>query len=371
MPATRTPERPWYSDLSIDLFVKILNRSIFHPFVASLIPLCLRAVEVPYSAASFQYSVYYAIFICILHVLAPISERIAYGPSRKVDLEDEIIVITGGASGLGRCIAEIYALRGATVAVLDIRGKESANAIEDVSYYRCDVGDAAAVADVWAQITTELGLPTILINNAGIVHGKRTLDLSAEDVERTFRINTMSHYHLNSLFLPPLLSRPEGGTIVTVSSVLGKLGATRLSAYAASKAALLTYHASITAELSESHPNIKTILVAPGHLSTELFAGLRKNPMQAFLGPVVEVQDLAMKIVNMIDAGNGGIIAEPFYARWIFLLEAFPVGLQKVLRGLAGVDTAMSDFQGKGSTVHSEVRAEQHDPKRNIRVDNT
>ena len=176
---------------------------------------------------------------------------------------------------------------------------------------------------------------------------------------RTFRINTISHYHLNSLFLPPLLSRPEGGTIVTVSSVLGKLGAAQLPAYTASKAALLTYHASLTAELSETHSNIKTILVAPGHLSTELFAGLRQNLMQAFLGPVVEVQDLAMKIVNMIDSGKGGIIAEPFYARWIFLLEAFPVGLQKVLRGLAGVDTAMSGFTGNDSDSRTKAATKE------------
>ena len=193
------------------------------------------------------------------------------------------------------------------------------------------------------------------------------LDLSAQDVEkyvgvvdmvaspliplvRTFRTNTISHYHLNSLFLPPLLSRVEGGTIVTVSSVLGKLGAVQLSAYTASKAALLVYHTSMTAELLETHPNIKTILVAPGHLSTELFAGLQESLMQAFLGPVVEVQDLAMKIVNMIDAGRGGIITEPLYARWIFLLEALPVGIQRILRGLAGVDTAMSGFQGSQSS---------------------
>ena len=156
MPATRTRGKPWYSDLSIDLFVKILNNSIFHPFIASLIPLCLRAVAIPYSAASFRYSVYYAIFICALYVFGPINQRIAYGPSRKVDLEEEVIVITGGASGLGRCIAEIYALRGATVAVLDLRAKKSGNPIEDVNYYKCDVGDTAAVSDVWAQITKEV-----------------------------------------------------------------------------------------------------------------------------------------------------------------------------------------------------------------------
>lgn len=156
MPATRTQGKPWYSDLSIDLFAKVLQKSIFHPFIAALIPLCLRALEVPYTAAAFRYTVYYAIFICFLHIVGLINERVAYGPLRKVDLEEEVIVITGGASGLGRCIADIYALRGATVAVLDIKGNSSRDQIDGVSYYKVDVGDAAAVADVWAKITKEV-----------------------------------------------------------------------------------------------------------------------------------------------------------------------------------------------------------------------
>ncbi|MCJ1477410.1 hypothetical protein MMC13_006081 [Lambiella insularis] len=350
MPATRTRDKPWHSDFSIDLLAKVFKNSIFHPFIAALIPLCLRAVEVPYAAAAFRYSVFYAIFICTLHILGPINEQIAYGSPRKVDLEEEVIVLTGGASGLGRCIAEIYALRGATVAVLDIRDNEVGDQIDGVSYHKCDVGSTAAVTAVWAKISKELGQPTILINNAAIVHGKRYLDLTSADVEKTFRTNTMSHYHLGSLFLPPLLSRPDGGTIVTISSVLAKLGATQLSAYTASKAALLAYHSSLTAELSTASPNIKTILVAPGHLSTELFRGLQQHPVQRFFGPVVEVQALAMKIVTMIDEGRGGVIAEPLYARWISVMDILPVGLQKLLRGLAGVDTAMSGFTGNKET---------------------
>ena len=161
MPATRSRGRSWSSDLTIDLLFKVLNNSIFHPFVASLIPLCLRAAEVPYSADVFRYSVYYAIFICILHVLEPINRRIAYGPPRRVDLEEEVLVITGGASGLGRCLAEIYALRGSAVAVIDIQDAEAGNRIEGVRYYQCDVGDVSAVANAWAKITEEVRNPHI------------------------------------------------------------------------------------------------------------------------------------------------------------------------------------------------------------------
>jgi len=156
MPATRPRDKPWYTDLTIDLLLKILNNSIFHPFVASLIPLCLRAAEVPYSADAFRYSVYYAIFICILSILGPINERIAYGPPRKVDWEEEIIVITGGASGLGRCLSEVYAMRGATVAVIDIAQVNAGNRVENVNYWQCDVGDVSAVAATWDEITKKV-----------------------------------------------------------------------------------------------------------------------------------------------------------------------------------------------------------------------
>ena len=169
----------------------------------------------------------------------------------------------------------------------------------------------------------------------------------SDRVCRSFRVNTMSHFQLGALFIPPLLSRPAGGTIVTVSSALGYLGASYLSAYTASKAALLAYHASLTGELSNMNSNIKTILVTPGQLSTELFASLDQGPIRGFFGPTVEVQDLAMKIVAMIDSGQGGQIAEPAYARWIAVLEVFPVGLQKVVRTLSGLDTAMAGFKVK------------------------
>lgn len=170
---------------------------------------------------------------------------------------------------------------------------------------------------------------------------------------RTFRTNTISQYHLTSLFIPPLLSHPLGGTIVTISSILSKLGASHLSAYTASKAALIAYHASITAELS-AHPKIKTILVTPGQLSTEMFSNVQQGPVANFFGPVVEVQDLAMEIVRMIDQGKGGLIALPTYARWISCLDILPVGLQKLFRDLAGVDAAMA----RGSLLAEEAAAE-------------
>jgi NAD(P)-dependent dehydrogenase (short-subunit alcohol dehydrogenase family) len=170
---------------------------------------------------------------------------------------------------------------------------------------------------------------------------------------RTFRTNIISQFHLTSLFVPPLLEHPTGGTIVTVSSVLSRLGASQLSAYTASKAGLVAYHASLAAELA-IHPKIKTILATPGQLTTDMFNGLEQGPIARFFAPIVEVQDLAMRIVKMIDSGNGGVISVPTYARWISCMDILPVGLQKMLRDLAGVDTAMSKFQPKATEQEQE-----------------
>ena len=264
-------------------------------------------------------------------------------------------MITGGVGGLGGCLAEIFALRGVGVAVLDIevpptwakaeglpKGPADGEEKEGVRYYYCDVGNYEEVERVWDTVVRAVGPPTVLINNAAVVNYKGLLEQSREAVERTFRINTFSHYHLNKLFLQTMLERSShGGTIVTVSSVLGQLGAAHLSAYGASKAALLAYHASLTSELASIAPLVKTILVATGQLDTQMFGNVHlRGWSRNFFGPVVGAGDVAAKIVEMIDRGEGGVVSEPAYARWIAWLGVLPVGLQRLAKSWAGVDDA-------------------------------
>lgn len=264
------------------------------------------------------------------------------------------MVITGGLGGLGGCVAEILALRGVGVAVLDVwirrdggEGKGEGEVVdgeerEGVRYYYCDVGDGDQVEKVWRRVVKDVGTPTVLINNAAVVNGKGFMEQSREEVERTFRVNTLSHFHLNRLFLRPILEKSSlGGTIVTVSSVLGHLGTAHLSAYTASKAALLAYHASLTSELASKAPQVKTILVVPGQLDTQMFGNVKlRGWARNFFGPVVGAGEVAVKIVEMIDRGEGGVVSEPAYARWIPWQGVLPAGLQRVARNWAGLDDA-------------------------------
>ncbi|KAK4543235.1 hypothetical protein LTR36_005785 [Oleoguttula mirabilis] len=360
-------EKRWYEHITIDLLARILQRSIFHPFIAWLVPLCQRSLGAPYESIEVITTCSYAVFITLLWLLSLINKRIAYGGPRELNWDEEVVVITGGASGLGKITAEMYGMRGASVAVLDVQkpAKES-EGLAGVHFYHCDVGDAAAVAKAKEDIEKDLGPPTILINNAGIVNGKSLLTLTPSDLQKNFNVNLLSHFTTIRAFLPGMLASPTGGTIVTVASVLGKLGASHLSDYSAAKAGLIAMHTSLRAELSsstlapEGAENIRTILVTPGQLSTSLFEGL-ETP-SSFLGPVVEPVELAREIVRMIDAGESGHISMPLYARCINWLHILPTGLQKAVRALSGVDKAMEDLRASKDSRPAAPTQSGNDP---------
>lgn len=82
-----------------------------------------------------------------------------------------------------------------------------------------------------------------------------------------------------------------------------------------------------------------------------MFAGVRLDPLRAFFAPVVEVREIAVKLVAMIDSGDGGVLTLPAYASWVGWYGVLPAGLQKMARWMSGVDRAMggSTLVGKGN----------------------
>ncbi|KAL2882339.1 hypothetical protein SGCOL_002077 [Colletotrichum sp. CLE4] len=367
----------WFAPLSLDLLVKVFKITFFHPFVSWIIPLCFRAQALRWDAPPMLVSIAWACFITVCWIAQAVNLRIAYGLPREVDLTEEVIVITGGASGLGLLIAEVYGMRGATVAVLDVNDMENGEA-RGVTFYKCDVTDKAQVARVAAQIerdvslpTTDkaamrhgkdrktdivlpfqLGTPTVLINNAAIVKGKSLLDLEFEEIEKSITTNLTAHFYTLKTFLPPMIRGGNGGTIVTMSSVLGHLGAASLTDYTAAKAGVTALHKSLTAELAASHPEIRTILVEPGQLSTPLFYGVQTP--HSFVAPVVEPVDVCKEVIAAIDAGKSAHVAMPLYARWIHWYNVLPVAVQQIARKVARVDTSMQTFIGRQERGMSE-----------------
>ncbi|KAI4645893.1 hypothetical protein J4E93_005471 [Alternaria ventricosa] len=335
------PDEPWHHYINVDLIWYVLGYTVFHPFVSWVVVLCLRAQYTPYENIEMRIAMAWAMLMTVTGIFGLISDRIAWGSPREVDLEEEVIVITGGVDGLGGLLAETYGMRNANIAVLDMKEVDEDEAEnKGVVYYKCDVSDAKQVEAAVAKIVDDLGAPTILINNAGMVQTKSILDSTAEDVERTFRVNTLSQFTTLRTILPHMLKEGRG-TIVTVSSVLGHLGAANLSAYTASKAALLALHHSLRAELAQNPAakDIKTILVQPGQMGTTMFAGL-KTPSN-FLAPVVTPADIGKDIIKLIERGESGEIALPLYSKYIQILGVLPVGVNHLVRKWSGMDKAV------------------------------
>lgn len=149
-------------NFTIDTLVSVLSHTLFNPGVAWMLVLCLRAQVTPTTDRAWIFTVAYAIFLTILFVARVMNQRIAYGIPRAVDASREVVLVTGGAGGLGLTIAQMYAMRGVSVAVLDILDCASID-IEnlfggEVMYLQCDVGDRAQVEDAKEQIEKEVRL---------------------------------------------------------------------------------------------------------------------------------------------------------------------------------------------------------------------
>ncbi|KAK5190440.1 hypothetical protein LTR96_009155 [Exophiala xenobiotica] len=166
-----------------------------------------------------------------------------YTSNSKWDWSKELVVITGGNSGIGAKIVERLASRGVKVIILDIteaKGQLS---------YQVDVGDLNAVRVSCDRIRSEHGHPTVLINNAGLALDATILGISMDDVQRTFSVNLFSHYQLVKEFLPHMIEN-DHGHIVTVASLAAHAPRTANVAYAASKAAALAFHEGLGLELA-------------------------------------------------------------------------------------------------------------------------
>ena len=150
-------ENPWYHHITIDLLARVLQRSIFQPFLACLVPLCQRAVGAQYESRRFVVSCVYAAVVVLLWCLQVLNKRVAYGMPRVLDWDDEVVVITGGSSGLGKILAETYGMRGASVAILDVREPENeSEGLAGVHYYRCDVGNADEIELARSRIVEDV-----------------------------------------------------------------------------------------------------------------------------------------------------------------------------------------------------------------------
>ncbi|EGV61502.1 hypothetical protein PSN45_000177 [Yamadazyma tenuis] len=268
----------------------------------------------------------------------------SYTPTR------DVVVITGGASGLGEQLAQRFASHKATVISLDIHIPPPENRIDGVVYYECDVSNTDQVWEAQNSIQSKYGSASILINNAGITAGKKLVDLTCHEVETILNVNLLASFYTVKAFLPAMLERNRG-YIVTVGSVLGYMSPARLSVYGASKAGLVALHESLTYELGSPmfHRGVKTLLVCPGQMKTPMFKSVA-TPSRLF-APELDVGYVADRIVAAVSLGQQGEIRLPLYGKFIPIFRAFPWPLVELVRKVSGIDRSMQAFRSGASSL--------------------
>lgn len=202
----------------------------------------------------------------------PVSENGDYRPAGK--LKDFVALITGGDSGIGRAVAIAFAKEGADVAIVYLNEHDDARATKERTEQlgrRCitlagDVGDPNFCDDAVSLTIGEFGKLDILVNNAAEQHPQESLlDITPEQLERTFRTNIFAYFFMAREALKHLR---DGGTIINTSSVTAYRGSDHLVDYAATKAAIVGFTRSLALSLADK--GIRVNGVAPGPIWTPL-----------------------------------------------------------------------------------------------------
>ncbi len=268
------------------------------------------------------------------------------------EISGKTIVITGGASGMGRLLALKTARLGGTVVVYDVDSgaldavveETKAQTGRDAYGFVCDVSDREEVYRTADKVHESVGKVDILINNAGIVSGRRLMDLSDEKIEAVIGVNVLALYWVTKSFLPDML-KWGSGHVVTVASAAGLLGVDKQTDYSASKHAAIGFTESLRVELKKTgYPNIRTTIVEPFYVDTGMFEGVKTRFPRIL--PILKQDEVTDRIVKAIQK-NRQELKMPFIVNLVPAFRLLPVDVFDRLADFFGINASMDEFVGR------------------------
>jgi len=189
-----------------------------------------------------------------------------------------VTIVTGGAQGIGRTIANFLAEKGSDIAIFDIMdGTEACTGISvlgrNCRFYQVNVVDTQMVKETVDQVVKDFGKLDNLVNNAGITRDNLLLRIKEEDWDAVLDVNLKSVFNCTKAAVKHMLR--TGGSIVNISSVVGVMGNAGQANYSASKAGMIGFTKSTAKEYAER--NIRANAVAPGFISTKMTDALNEK----------------------------------------------------------------------------------------------
>ena len=274
--------------------------------------------------------------------------------------ENASVLITGGASGIGKLMGRMALEKGArrfiiwdiNIAAIEQTRRELAG-LGTVKGYAVDVSNNDIVTITYRKTVEECGNIDILINCAGIITSNKTFDKQTpEEIIRTMNINTIAPMFVTRAMLPDMLRRNHGH-VCNIASAGGMLANPKMSVYAASKWGAIGWSDSVRIELQEMKSEVHVTTVAPYYINTGMFSGV-KSP----LIPILKPEYVAKRILRAIER-NRSFRGIPFGFHFIRFWQAFlPTRVFDFFFGkVCGIYHAMDDFTGRKQNTGAAAQA--------------
>jgi len=215
-------------------------------------------------------------------------------------LGNAVVLITGGASGIGAAMVESFALQGSRVAFLDLADDSASRLVDGLTsraphrpvYLHCDLTDIAALRSAMQEAEKRLGPIRVLVNNAANDDRHRFEDVTSEYWDERMNVN-LRHHFFSIQAVAPGMTRAGGGSIINMSSISWIIPSTGLPAYVTAKAAIVGLTRTMSRELGGA--NIRVNTISPGAIMTERQRRLWMTP--DYLAKVIACQSLKRELL--------------------------------------------------------------------------
>jgi 2-keto-3-deoxy-L-fuconate dehydrogenase len=197
------------------------------------------------------------------------------------DLHNKTCIVTGGGSGIGRAIAELFARQGGNVFIVDIdlaQATEIASALQKSGFrshaLACDVADSASVVQCVESVKNSAGYVDILVNSAGIAQVGNIQNTSADDLDKIYNINVKGTFNVMKAVIATMTTR--GGVILNIASIAASVGIKDRFGYSMTKGAVLAMTLSVARDYIDQ--GIRCNCISPARVHTPFVDGfIKKN----------------------------------------------------------------------------------------------
>lgn len=267
--------------------------------------------------------------------------------------ENKIVLITGGARGIGFLIGQKVLARGAEKLIIWDVNPEGLEEVSNqlttkgysVSTELIDVSDHTSVLKAAEKTLNEYGRVDILFNNAGIVAGKEFTEHTMESIKKTIDVNSLGLMYMAKAFLPAMIENGFGH-IVNIASAAGLTPNPGMTVYAGSKWAAVGWSESLNLEMEKNGYPVKVLTVMPSYINTGMFEGVTAP----LLMPLLDPDKITDKILRAVEK-NKDRLREPFMVKLTpFIKGILPANVYNFVAGkVFGVYGSMDTFKGRGS----------------------